>query len=226
MACSSLTLLTRPAQAGGEAGERAVRSAVGQQEPAAVTVVDQLGTDREPQIGHVPPDQRMAAGQVDALGGAGDRLDGISRAGGSAQQVDDDRAQRGRLGVSAQHPDLGPQSSTQAPSGRRSAALAMAPTNLKTEGMLAILLAGGVAPQSAAWTIDALLLYVAAYCLVASIVRRRSADDDAVWAVDRDELLRHFSALPADTFPRITRHAGEPTAGEGHDRWDLRTRTG
>ncbi|MER6418120.1 TetR/AcrR family transcriptional regulator [Streptomyces sp. NPDC001137] len=105
------------------------------------------------------------------------------------------------------------------------AALAMAPTNLETlrvtEGMLAILLAGGIAPQSAAWAIDALLLYVAAYCLEASIVRRRSADDDAVWVVDRDELLRRFSALPAGTFPHITRHAGELTAGEGHDRFDF-----
>src|SRR5919201_6111819 len=48
------------------------------------------------------------------------------------------------------------------------AALAVVPTNVKTlrinEGMLAILLAGGVAPQAAAWTIDALLLYVSAYC--------------------------------------------------------------
>ncbi|MFD8542522.1 TetR/AcrR family transcriptional regulator [Streptomyces sp. NPDC059649] len=105
------------------------------------------------------------------------------------------------------------------------AALAMAPTDLETlrvsEGMLAILLAGGVAPQAAAWTIDALLLYVAAYCLEVSIVRQRSAQDDAVWVVDRDELLRRFTALPADTFPHTTRHAAELTAGEGHDRFDF-----
>src|SRR3954469_25818853 len=49
------------------------------------------------------------------------------------------------------------------------AALAVVPTNLETlrvsEGMLAILLAGDVAPQTAAWAIDALALYVNAYCL-------------------------------------------------------------
>ncbi|MFD3314123.1 TetR/AcrR family transcriptional regulator [Streptomyces sp. NPDC058694] len=105
------------------------------------------------------------------------------------------------------------------------AALAMAPTDLETvrvsEGMLAILLAGGVAPQAAAWGIDALLLYVAAYCLEVSIARRRAADDDAVWVHDRDELLRRFAALPAETFPYTTRHAAELTAGEGHDRFDF-----
>ena len=105
------------------------------------------------------------------------------------------------------------------------AALAMAPTDLETvrvtEGMLAILLAGGVAPQAAAWAIDALLLYVAAYCLETSIAHRRSADDAATWVVDRGELLRRFTALPADTFPNTTRHAAELTAGEGHDRFDF-----
>lgn len=105
------------------------------------------------------------------------------------------------------------------------AALAMAPTDLEilrvSEGMLAILLAGGVAPQTAAWAIDALLLYVAAYCLEMSIARRRSARDDAAWVLDRDELLRRFTALPAETFPHTTRHAAELTAGEDHDRFDF-----
>jgi AcrR family transcriptional regulator len=105
------------------------------------------------------------------------------------------------------------------------AALAMAPTDVEilriSEGMLAILLAGGVAPQTAAWAIDALLLYVAAYCLEASIARQRSTNDDAVCVVDRDELLRRFAALPAEAFPHTTGHAAELTAGEGHDRFDF-----
>jgi AcrR family transcriptional regulator len=104
------------------------------------------------------------------------------------------------------------------------AALAIAPTNLDimrvNEGMLAILLAGGVAPRTAAWAIDALLLYVAGYCLEASIARQRSAHDDAVW-VDRDELFRRLTALPAESFPHTTRHAAELTAGEGHDRFEF-----
>ncbi|MTD56929.1 TetR/AcrR family transcriptional regulator [Amycolatopsis pithecellobii] len=105
------------------------------------------------------------------------------------------------------------------------AALAMVPTDREivrvSEGMLGILLAGGIAPQTAAWAIDALILYVAAYCLEASIARRRAAHDDVAWVLDRDELLRRFAALPAETFPHTTRHAVELTAGEGHDRFDF-----
>ncbi|MHC1562631.1 TetR/AcrR family transcriptional regulator [Actinomycetospora sp. C-140] len=105
------------------------------------------------------------------------------------------------------------------------AALAMAPTDLETarvsEGMLAILLAGGVPPQDAAWAIDALLLYVAGYCLEAALVRQRASGDDAVWVVDRAELQRRLTSLPADRFPQTVRHAAELTAGEGHDRFDF-----
>ncbi len=105
------------------------------------------------------------------------------------------------------------------------AALAMAPTDLEivrvSEGMLAILLAGGVTPQAAAWAVDALLLYVAAYCLEVSIARRRATDDDTAWVLDRDELHRRLTALPAETFPHTTRYATELTAGENHDRFDF-----
>jgi len=105
------------------------------------------------------------------------------------------------------------------------AALAMAPTDLETvrvsEGMLAILLAGGVAPQAAAWAIDALLLYVAGYCLEISIVKQRKVHNEADWVVDTDELRRRLTALPAETFPHTTRYAAELTAGEGHDRFDF-----
>ena len=105
------------------------------------------------------------------------------------------------------------------------AALAMAPTDLEivrvSEGMLAILLAGGITPQAAAWAADALLLYVAAYCLEVSIARRRATDDDTAWVLDRDELHRRLTTLPAETFPHTTRYATELTAGEDHDRFDF-----
>ena len=105
------------------------------------------------------------------------------------------------------------------------AALAVAPTDLETarvsEGMLAILLAGGVPPRDAAWAIDALLLYVAGYCLEISLVRQRAAGDDAVWVVDRAEMERRLTSLPADRFPETVRYAAELTAGEGHDRFDF-----
>ncbi|HEY0694516.1 MAG TPA: TetR/AcrR family transcriptional regulator [Kribbella sp.] len=105
------------------------------------------------------------------------------------------------------------------------AALAMVATDLETvrvsEGMLAILLAGGVGPQAAVWAIDALLLYVAAYCLEISILKQRKVNNEADWVVDIDELQRRLTALPAETFPHTTRYAAELTAGEGHDRFDF-----
>jgi AcrR family transcriptional regulator len=101
------------------------------------------------------------------------------------------------------------------------AAFAVAPTNLDTlrvsEGMLAILLAGGVDPQTAAWATDSLFLYVNAYSLEVSLV---DDHDENTWVVSRAELMRRFAALP-DTFPQSKRYAAELTAGTGHDRFDF-----
>jgi AcrR family transcriptional regulator len=105
------------------------------------------------------------------------------------------------------------------------AALATVPTNLETlrvsEAILAILLAGGVKPQTAAWAMDALSLYVAAYTLETSLVSARKADQDQEWVLGRDELLGHLGALPADRFPATRRHAAELTSGSGHQRFDF-----
>ncbi len=103
------------------------------------------------------------------------------------------------------------------------AAFAVAPSNTDTlrvsEGMLAILLAGGVDPQAAAWATDSLTLYVNAYSLEVSLVGQQGSHGDG-WVVSRDELLRRFAALP-DTFPQTKRYAAELTAGTGHDRFDF-----
>ncbi|MEV0261267.1 TetR/AcrR family transcriptional regulator [Streptomyces sp. NPDC050617] len=100
------------------------------------------------------------------------------------------------------------------------AALAAVPTNQDTlrlgEGMLAILLAGGIAPRTAAWGIDALMLYVNAYTLERSLLGH-SGD---AWVVDRDELLTRFAHLPG-AFPYTRRHAAELTSGAGHERFDF-----
>jgi AcrR family transcriptional regulator len=104
------------------------------------------------------------------------------------------------------------------------AAFAVAPTNLDTlrisEGMLAILLAGDVDPQTAAWAIDSLFLYVNAYSLEVSLLDEQLTSDENSWVVSRAELLRRFAALP-DTFPQSKRYAAELTAGTGHDRFDF-----
>ncbi|MDN3356155.1 TetR/AcrR family transcriptional regulator [Actinomadura sp. DC4] len=105
------------------------------------------------------------------------------------------------------------------------AALAMAPTNLETlrvnEGMLAILLAGGIQPRTAAWAIDALSLYVAGYALETSMVRQRRKDPDATWVLTQDQLVDRFNALPQAAFPNTRRYATELTSGTGHQRFDF-----
>ncbi|GAB3730317.1 TetR/AcrR family transcriptional regulator [Amycolatopsis oliviviridis] len=103
------------------------------------------------------------------------------------------------------------------------AVLGTVPTNLVTlkvrEGLLAILLAGGVEPRTAAWALDALSLYVSAYALERSLVQQRRKDPDQEWVVGREELLHRFAALPADAFPHTRHHAAELTSGTGDDRF-------
>jgi len=104
------------------------------------------------------------------------------------------------------------------------AALAAAPSNLDTlrvsEGMLAILLAGGIDPQAAAWAIDSLTLYVNAHSLEVSLANSRAGRSDDGWVVSRDELLSRLAGLP-DTFPQTRRYASELTAGTVQDRFDF-----
>ena len=105
------------------------------------------------------------------------------------------------------------------------AALAMVPTNLDVlsvnENMLGILLAGGIEPRSAAWASDALLLYVSAYALERSLLGQRQAHQNDDWVLGRAELMRRFTALPADRFPQTSRYAAELTSGTGHERFDF-----
>ncbi|MFT4040185.1 MAG: TetR/AcrR family transcriptional regulator [Thermomicrobiales bacterium] len=108
--------------------------------------------------------------------------------------------------------------------GASRAALAIVPTNLETirvsEGLLAILLAGDVPPQTAAWAIDALVLYVNAYCLERYLADKQASAEGAEWVLSRDELQRRFAALP-DSFPQTRRYAAELTSGVGHQRFDF-----
>ncbi|WP_338760167.1 TetR/AcrR family transcriptional regulator [Nocardia vulneris] len=105
------------------------------------------------------------------------------------------------------------------------AALATVSTNLETlrvgEGILAILLTGGVEPRTAAWARDALSLYVSAYALEQSLVQQRRRHQDQEWVLSRDELLDRFTALPAEKFPLTRRHAADLISGTGHERFEF-----
>lgn len=108
--------------------------------------------------------------------------------------------------------------------GLARAALAAVPGSVEVlrvgECLLGILLAGGVAPKTAAWTTDAAFLYVSAYCLEAGMARRPGEDADAR-VVDRAEVRERLAMLPPHLFPHTTAHAQELTAGEEHERFDF-----
>jgi AcrR family transcriptional regulator len=103
------------------------------------------------------------------------------------------------------------------------ATLAAAPHSLDTmrinEGLLAILLAGGVPPQSAAWAIDAAFQYVGAYSVISP--RRQLGTDADGQVVDGSELIERLRMLPPDRFPLTVAHAPEIISGEGHARFDF-----
>ena len=104
------------------------------------------------------------------------------------------------------------------------AALAAVPNSLETlrisEGMLAILLAGGVSPQSSAWASDAAFLYVSAYSLEISLRQHPEAGGDGR-VLDRTELVERFRMLPTNRFPNTVAYAWELTSGGKHDRFDF-----
>jgi len=106
------------------------------------------------------------------------------------------------------------------------AALAMEATDLDVlrvnEGMLAILITGGIPPQAAAWAIDALFLYVGAYAMDAAVAAGGSDTRERIISdSDRADLMERFAALPEDRFPQIRQHAAELTSGNGHERFDF-----
>lgn len=106
------------------------------------------------------------------------------------------------------------------------AALAMDVTDLDVlrvnEGMLGILIAGGASPQVAAWTVDALFLYVGAYAMDLAVAGPGSGTvDRRLDADDRLDLIARLTALPEDRFPNIRRYAAELTSGAEHERFDF-----
>lgn len=106
------------------------------------------------------------------------------------------------------------------------AALAIDVTDLDVlrvnEGMLAILITGGVTPQVAAWTIDALFLYVGAYTMDIAVADKESNTDDHRLADQhRIDLIARFEALPEDRFPNTRTYATELISGSAHERFDF-----
>jgi hypothetical protein len=84
------------------------------------------------------------------------------------------------------------------------------------ENLLGLLVAGGIAPQDAAWACDILMLIVTATASEADVraAAGHTIDDDFV-----EQMRSTFAAVPADLYPNVAAHASELVAGSGNDRF-------
>jgi AcrR family transcriptional regulator len=101
-------------------------------------------------------------------------------------------------------------------------ALGYVPTEQNTmvigETMFALLRAGGIGPQAAAWALDVLALYVSATAYETSLQPEQG------WGPDQIEeavaqVRDAFESLPADRFPLLRTHVLQLTSGSGEDRF-------
>jgi AcrR family transcriptional regulator len=91
------------------------------------------------------------------------------------------------------------------------------------EGLLDIMIGGGVPVQTAAWTIDRLLLYIAADAYQGALFLAHRAPEQSVpeYAVQfLGEIRDFYAALPADRFPHTSGNAKTLTTGGGDERFD------
>jgi hypothetical protein len=86
------------------------------------------------------------------------------------------------------------------------------------ENLMAVLLAGGVDPQDAAWACDVLPLIVTATAVETGVHQSRAASgvslDETI-----EKLARTFAVLPAERYPQLTQHADELMSGDGDQRF-------
>jgi hypothetical protein len=86
-------------------------------------------------------------------------------------------------------------------------------------------MAGGMAPQAAAWFCDVASLYVGAIAYEESIwlARENATEPGAQPAHEaiEEQLTSFFEALPPDRFPFLTSMATVMTTGSGDDRFEF-----
>lgn len=94
---------------------------------------------------------------------------------------------------------------------------------LITERILALLRAGRVPDQYAAWAIDVLSLLVASVAVEEDMWRQRIGDDAAEASVEATvaQVRATFDRLPADHFPLVTSMAEALTTGGGDERFEF-----
>jgi len=91
------------------------------------------------------------------------------------------------------------------------------------ENALALLHAGGMPDQAAAWACDALLLYTFAHAVEHAIERKRPPTAPQHKSPDTDyrALRDYYQSLPSDRFPHLTRMAASLTTGDDTDRFEF-----
>ncbi|GAB1644755.1 TetR/AcrR family transcriptional regulator C-terminal domain-containing protein [Krasilnikovia sp. MM14-A1259] len=107
------------------------------------------------------------------------------------------------------------------------AALATVPTGPNalriTEGMMAVLLAGGIPPRIAGWALDRIFLYMVAEVYESSLrqasVESSGTDPEQYFAHWVEQLATYYEKLPPQHFPNLQRHAREITGGGGDERF-------
>lgn len=93
-----------------------------------------------------------------------------------------------------------------------------------SENMLAIMLAGGVPAQVAAWSLDRLFLYIVADAYENSLHMQNLQDGTSIREYFDDfvtQLTDYYSKLPADRFPNIRANAKILTTGTGDERFEF-----
>ncbi|MGH3448599.1 MAG: TetR/AcrR family transcriptional regulator, partial [Nocardioidaceae bacterium] len=111
--------------------------------------------------------------------------------------------------VMARHPGVARAAMANVPTGEESLGTA--------EGLMAILRAGGVAEQVAAWACDLLPLYVTAVAFEESLYRVNGMEGQE----EVGRLHAYFAALPADRFPHLVASAVALTTGGGDERFEF-----
>jgi AcrR family transcriptional regulator len=91
------------------------------------------------------------------------------------------------------------------------------------EAMLAIMLAGGVPVQHAAWAVDRIGLYISADAYEGSLygVRQKSSgkDMDTFLKDYFGQIRSYYESLPAQAFPNLTSNLDAMMSGDGDERF-------
>jgi AcrR family transcriptional regulator len=89
----------------------------------------------------------------------------------------------------------------------------------RSENLLAILLAAGIALQDAAWSCDILALVVTATAAEADVRRAAGRTTLADREVELAEVRSTFAALPPERFPLFVKYADVLVAGDSEERF-------